>query len=151
MSEFRIKSAGGFTLIEMLIVVAIIGIIAVIAIPAYNTYATKTRFGEVMQATGPFKLAVEGCFMDTGSLATCSTPASNGVLPDALISAGYVASVTTSGAPAPAAVTATAINGQGLLGETYVLVPSFGGIGGANALNWAVHPASTCLAKAYCK
>jgi type IV pilus assembly protein PilA len=49
----------GFTLIELMIVIAIIGILAAVAMPAYQTYADRARFSEVVLATTPFKSAAE--------------------------------------------------------------------------------------------
>jgi type IV pilus assembly protein PilA len=48
----------GFSLIELMIVVAIIGILAMIAIPSYQNYTQRARFSEVIAATAPFKTAV---------------------------------------------------------------------------------------------
>ncbi len=49
----------GFTLIELMIVIAIIGILAAVAMPAYQTYADRARFSEVVLAATPFKSASE--------------------------------------------------------------------------------------------
>jgi type IV pilus assembly protein PilA len=48
----------GFSLIELMIVIAIIGILAVIAIPSYQSYTKRARFSEVIGATQIFKIAV---------------------------------------------------------------------------------------------
>jgi type IV pilus assembly protein PilA len=48
----------GFSLIELMIVVAIIGILTMIAIPSYQTYTQRARFSEVVSAAEPFKTAI---------------------------------------------------------------------------------------------
>ena len=54
-------SQKGFTLIELMIVVAIIGILAAIALPAYNNYTDKAKYSEVVMATAPIKTALSVC------------------------------------------------------------------------------------------
>ena len=68
----------GFTLIELMIVVAIIGILAAVAIPAYSNYTKKARFTEVTQATQAMKTGLEACMADMGDIQSCNN-GSNGV------------------------------------------------------------------------
>ncbi|MGU5782985.1 pilin [Aeromonas caviae] len=73
------KRQSGFTLIELMIVVAIVAILAAIALPAYKTYTKRAKFSEVIAATGPAKTAVEVCVQGyTGTaLATDCAAAGN--------------------------------------------------------------------------
>ncbi len=151
----------GFTLIELMIVVAIIGILAAVALPAYQQYTLKAKFTEVVLATSSVKTAVELCFQDQGDGTKC-TNGSNGVPADVpYVNTGVNGTKSLGGinttATAPTAttvtITATAVgaNGvqNGLTGQTYILT----GTGGAGVpVSWVVANGSTCLtAPAICK
>ncbi|AKH37407.1 MULTISPECIES: pilin [Nitrosomonas] len=111
----------GFTLIELMIVVAIIGILAAVAIPSYQTYTKKARFSEVVAAAAPLKLGIETCFQDKRDMTNCTNGA-NGV-PAAVGANGYVQSGTVGGnAELTAAITMKAAKDKdGLNEETYIL------------------------------
>ena len=61
----------GFTLIELMIVVAIIGILAAVALPAYQDYTKKAKFAEVISVSNGYKTAVALCAQEAGTLTGC--------------------------------------------------------------------------------
>ncbi len=88
------KKQQGFTLIELMIVVAIIGILAAIAIPAYQDYTIRAQVSEGLNLSGGAKAAVTEYFQDRGELPTNNTIA--GLAANTAITGKYVLSVTVT-------------------------------------------------------
>jgi len=133
----------GFTLIELMIVVAIIGILAAVAIPAYSTYTKKAKFTEVVQATQAAKTAVEVCAVDTNDLTMCDA-STQGIPAD--IVAGNPTKYVSTVAVANGVITATARTTGGLDGETYILSPAYTSVAGTT---WTA--TGTCITNGICK
>jgi type IV pilus assembly protein PilA len=104
---FNLKSAQqGFTLIELMIVVAIIGILAAVAIPAYQDYTVKAKVQEGPSLASPALTAL-GVACSEGALSANYGQASLGLVTAASISGKYVTSVAATGTAGGGTVTIT--------------------------------------------
>ena len=74
------RRQGGFTLIELMIVVAIIGILAAIAVPQYQNYTARAKMSEVITMMGPDKTALSEYFMTEGGFP--DDPVAAGIVED---------------------------------------------------------------------
>ena len=112
----------GFTLIELMIVVAIIGILAAIAVPAYQNYLKRAKFAEVILSLAPAKTAIEVCYQIESSLDSCNTEAKICIDSDQLEAGQYVQRVLIFGLSTrvfAAAIGTTAGGITGLLGTIF--------------------------------
>lgn len=144
------KQQSGFTLIELMIVVAIIGILAAVALPAYQTYTAKARFSEVILATGPAKTAIELCIQSGNLMAACTNAAvaAGAAVAGAITGAADADQVDTVVLAANGTITVTPVASNGIAAtDTYILVPL---VTANNSVNWDVSATSGCLATGVC-
>jgi len=126
----------GFTLIELMIVVAIVGILAAIALPAYQDYVVRSKMSEAVAALAACKTSVseyastKGSFPADTTASGCSTLATQ-----------YVASLTVASS---GAATATSRNTGAVGGECVMTITP---VGGAAAITGWSGSYTTCASK----
>ena len=139
----------GFTLIELMIVVAIIGLLAAIAIPMYGDSVTRSKIIDGTTKMGDYRTQMEKYFMDNRTYlnagacgATLPVPAGN--------DAFTVSCVAAAGPPQTYVITATGIAARGMTGFVYTVdqanAKTSAGPGGkyTNATCWALRKDGSC-------
>ena len=135
------KKQQGFTLSEVMIVVAIIGILAAIAIPAYQDYTIRAQVSEGINLAAGAKASISEYFMDKGVLPLDQDEA--GLAPAAEIQGAYTTSVLWDAGVITVTYGGTSANDQ-IVGDQLTLVPDITGTG---SLEWNCVRSASLLAK----
>lgn len=133
----NVKTTQGFTLIELMIVIAIVAILAAIALPAYQDYATRAKMSEVIVMMEPAKLAVSETASSLGTVASVTAANSGYSFPGATT---YVSDITITDATGVVTATSTVPNATG----DVIMTPTE--IAGTAQLTWVC---STAISPKY--
>ncbi|TNF32705.1 MAG: pilin [Gammaproteobacteria bacterium] len=142
----------GFTLIELMIVVAIVGILAAIALPAYQDYTVRAKLAEVMVIASKDKTSVSEFFISRGNMPTAGNDAGIQVGASGAKQSSYLGNVACCGNSGTTATQATITYTL----STVKLVSSasgniaFVGTGDQNTgVSWTCSTSATTVAKKY--
>jgi len=139
----KVIRARGFTLIELMMVVAIVGILAAVALPSYQSYAARASFAEVIAAASPARAAVDLCVQSRGAEQCTDIPSQDGWSASGGVNSvavsmneeDFLVTVTPAGTAAGIAAT-----------DTYILL----GQAATGSVQWQTHDDSGCLGSGLC-
>lgn len=130
----KLSHSAGFSLIELMIVLAIIGILAIIAVPSYQSYTQRARFAEVISAADIFKTAVS-LALQQGVAPVELVNGAHGIPPEPKSTKNLASIKVDSG-------TITATGTEVVNGATYILKPN------GDGSQWAI--SGSCLKSGLC-
>ena len=138
----------GFTLIELMMIIAIIGILISLALPAYNNNFKRAKFTEVVLASSALQRAIEVCFYTKETLDNCDSFTKVGIKKSDYTTPNFIANIEISNSSGTFTLTSTASSeaSKSNSGDTYIMLANVN----SNQLLWELSSASTCISEGTC-
>lgn len=156
-SRHALRGVRGFTMVELMITVAIVGVLAAVALPAYFQYVKRATYAELLAQAAPVKTALVTCITIERNVANCSTFSDLGVAPPAPTKVVKSVDLVPSGADLLVRLVPNDYRGIDAA-DTCDLVPIIrrppragGGSGDPTIEGWAFDTSSPCVVKGYVK
>lgn len=142
------RKAIGFSLLELMIVIAIIGILISLALPAYNNHFKRSKFTEVVLASNSLQRQIEICFYTKHTLNKCDSFQEVGSSKADFKAPNYVndIEIINSSSSLKIKTTASAESSISSSGDTYIIE----GTVKSNQLQWQLSSDSTCISVGTC-
>lgn len=135
------KTQQGFTLIELMIVIAIIGILAAVALPAYQDYTVRAKMSEPIAALSEAKTSYTEYYSSNNAVPTNNSQA--GIITDR--TGKYLLKIEVTSTTLPE-ITATVVDGV-IPGETSSTILLSGRTQGDGTINWVCKPGANIAPK----
>lgn len=123
----------GFTLIELMIVVAIIGILAAVAIPAYQNYVVRSKVANAISSVNTLKTAVAICYQEAGGVLAECTDGAASLIPTFTATKEVASASVTKGV-----ITMTFASGIGVGVDGVAIIFTPSSAKDQTAINWTV-------------
>jgi type IV pilus assembly protein PilA len=142
------KKPLGFSLIELMIVIAIVAILVSLALPAYNNHFKRSKFTEIVLSSNALQRQIEICFNIKHNINECDTFEKVGSKKSNFTAPTYVSNIEISNLSGAFQIKTTASREASVSssGDTYIM----NAIVNTNQLKWQLSTSSTCISEGTC-